>query len=185
MDDEAILTLYRNRDPGAVAETSAKYGRLCFSVAGNILPSAEDCEECVNDTWLHAWNAIPPEWPLRLSAWLAKVTRNLAVSRLREAGAQKRGGGELPLVLEELSECLPGGADPQLDLEQKELTEAVNRFLEGLEPEVRNVFVARYFFGAPLSELSGRSGWSVGKTKTVLRRTRLKLRETLTEEGYC
>ena len=185
MDDEAILTLYRNRDSSAVAETSAKYGRLCFSVANNLLSSAEDAEECVNDTWLHAWNAIPPEWPLRFSAWLSKVTRNLAISRLREAGAQKRGGGELPLVLEELAECLPGGTDPQRELEQKELTEAINRFLDGLKPEIRDVFVARYFFSASHAELSARTGWSPGKVKTVLRRTRLKLRNTLTEEGYC
>ena len=184
MDDEAILTLYRNRDSSAVSETSAKYGRLCFSVANNILLSPEDSEECVNDTWLHAWNAIPPEWPLRFPAWLAKVTRNLAISRLREAGAQKRGSGELPLVLDELAECLPGGTDPQQELEQKELSEAVNRFLGGLEPAVRNVFVARYFFSASHSELSARSGWSVGKVKTVLRRTRLKLRSTLKEEGF-
>ena len=92
MDDEAILTLYRQRDSSAVAETEAKYGRLCFSVAHNILFNREDSEECVNDTWLHAWNAIPPEWPLRFSAWLTRVTRNLAISRLRESRAQKRGG---------------------------------------------------------------------------------------------
>ena len=104
MDDEAILTLYRQRNSSAVAETETKYGRLCLSVANNILSSREDSEECVNDTWLHAWNAIPPEWPLHFGAWLSRVTRNLAVSRLREARAQKRGGGELPLVMDELAE---------------------------------------------------------------------------------
>ena len=185
MDDEAILALYRNRDSSAITETSVKYGRLCFSVANNLLFSREDSEECVNDTWLHAWNAIPPEWPLRFSAWLAKVTRNLALSRLREVKAEKSGGGELPLVLDELAESLPGGTDPQRKLELKELTEAVNRFLDGLKPDVRNVFVARYFYAASHSELSARTGWSVGKVKTVLRRTRLKLRNTLREEGFC
>ncbi len=185
MDDEAILTLYRQRDSSAVAETEAKYGRLCFSVAHNILFNREDSEECVNDTWLHAWNAIPPEWPLRFSAWLTRVTRNLAISRLRESRAQKRGGEEIPLVLEELGECIPGGTDPQREAEQKELQEAVNRFLDGLDAPIRDVFVARYFYAATHSELSTRTGWSVGKVKTVLRRTRLKLRTMLKEEGLC
>ena len=157
MDDEAILTLYRQRDSRAVAETEAKYGRLCLSVARNILSNREDSEECVNDTWLHAWNAIPPEWPLRFSAWLSRVTRNLAVSRLREQQA----------------------------VEQKELLDAINRFLDGLDAAVRDVFIARYFYAASHSELSARTGWSVGKVKTVLRRTRLKLRTALKEEGLC
>ena len=185
MDDEAILTLYRQRDSRAVAETEAKYGRLCLSVARNILLNREDSEECVNDTWLHAWNAIPPEWPLRFSAWLSRVTRNLAVSRLREVRAQKRGGDEIPLVLEELDECIPGKPDPQQAVEQKELLDAINRFLDGLDSAVRDVFVARYFYAASHSELSARTGWSVGKVKTVLRRTRLKLRNALKEEGLC
>ena len=185
MDDEAILTLYRQRDSRAVAETEAKYGGLCFSVARNILNNREDSEECVNDTWLHAWNAIPPEWPLRFSAWLSRVTRNLAVSRLRESRAQNRGGNEILLVLDELDECIPGKADPQQEVEQKELQDAINRFLDGLDSVVRDVFVARYYYAASHSELSARTGWSVGKVKTVLRRTRLKLRNALKEEGLC
>ena len=185
MDDEAILTLYRQRESSAVAETEAKYGRLCFSVAYNILFNREDSEECVNDTWLHAWNAIPPAWPLCFSAWLTKLTRNLAISRLRESRAKKRGGEEIPLVLAELEECIPGGSDPQQAVEQKELQEAINRFLDGLDAATRDVFVARYFFAASHSELSARTGWSVGKVKTVLHRTRLKLRTTLKEEGIC
>ena len=183
MDDEAILTLYRQRNSSAVAETETKYGRLCLSVANNILSSREDSEECVNDTWLHAWNAIPPEWPLHFGAWLSRVTRNLAVSRLREARAQKRGGGELPLVMDELAECIPGGSDPQRAVERKELSEAINRFLAALDPMTRDLFVARYYYSAPINELSKRSGWSAGKVKTVLRRTRLKLRNNLSREG--
>ena len=113
------------------------------------------------------------------------MTRNLAVSRLLESRAQKRGGEEIPLVLEELDECIPDGTDPQREVEQKELREAVNRFLDGLDSAVRDVFVARYFYAASHSELSARTGWSVGKVKTVLRRTRLKLRTMLKEEGLC
>ena len=185
MDDEAILALYRQRQSSAVTETDAKYGRLCFSVANNILNNREDSEECVNDTWLHAWNAIPPEWPKKLSAWLSRVTRNLAVSRFRAEHAAKRGGDELPLILDELAECVPGGTDPQQALEQKELSDAVSRFLARLKPLDRDVFVARYFFAASHTELSTRTGWSVGKVKTVLHRTRLKLQKHLKEEGLC
>lgn len=185
MDDKMILNLYRMRQTAALSETEAKYGRLCFAVANNILSSREDSEECVNDTWLHAWNAIPPEWPSKLSAWLCRVTRNLAISRRREALAEKRGGGEVPLVLDELTECLPGGRDPQDVLETKELSEAVSRFLVTLKPLDRDVFVARYFFAASHAELSVRTGWTVGKIKTVLRRTRQKLKNYLKEEGLC
>lgn len=185
MDDEAILVLYRQRQSSAVTETDAKYGRLCFSVANNILNNREDSEECVNDTWLHAWNAIPPEWPKKLSAWLSRVTRNLAVSRFRAEHAAKRGGDELPLILDELAECVPGGTDPQQVLEQRELSDAVSRFLARLKPHDRDVFVARYFFAASHTELSTRTGWSVGKVKTVLHRTRLKLQKYLKEEGLC
>ena len=185
MDDEAILALYRQRQSSAITETDAKYGRLCFSVANNILNNREDSEECVNDTWLHAWNAIPPEWPKKLSAWLSRVTRNLAVSRFRAEHAAKRGGDELPLILDELAECVPGGTDPQQVLEQKELSDAVSRFLARLKSLDRDVFVARYFFAASHTELSTRTGWSVGKVKTVLHRTRLKLQKHLKEEGLC
>ncbi len=185
MDDEAILNLYWQRQTAALAETKAKYGRLCFSVADRILGNHEDSEECLNDTWLHAWNAIPPERPKLFPAWLSRVTRNLAVSRLRENQAAKRGGKELPLVPDAPSECIPGGPDPQKEVEAKELAEAVNRFLAALKPPERDIFVSRYFFAASHSELSVRTGWTVGKIKTVLRRTRLKLRTYLKEEGLC
>ena len=185
MDDEAILNLYRLRQTAALTETEAKYGRLCFCVADRILNSREDSEECVNDTWLHAWNAIPPEKPRLFSAWLSRVTRNLAVSRLRETRAAKRGGAEIDLVLGELAECIPGGADPEKVLEARELTQAVNLFLATVKPPERNAFVARYFYTASHAELSVRTGWTVGKTKTVLRRTRLKLQTYLKEEGLC
>ena len=185
MDDEAILNLYRLRQAAALTETEAKYGRLCFCVADRILNSREDAEECVNDTWLHAWNAIPPEKPKLFSAWLSRVTRNLAISRLRKNRAARRGGAEIDLVLDELAECIPGGTDPQQVLEANELAEAVNRFLSTLKPLERDAFVARYFYAASLAELSARTGWTVGKTKTVLRRARLKLQTYLKEEGLC
>ena len=185
MDDQAILSLFRQRLDAALAETEAKYGKLCFRTAHNILDDPQDAEECVNDTWLHAWNAIPPEQPQKLSAWLAKVTRNLALSRLRRKTAEKRGGTQAPLVLDELAECLPGGTEPERELERGELAEAVNRFLSGLRREERDLFVARYFFAASHAELAERTGWSVGKIKSTLRRSRLKLQAQLKEEGLC
>ncbi len=185
MDDESILTLYHRRETAALTETASKYGHLCSSIAGHILGNPQDAEECVKDTWLHAWNAIPPAWPQCFSAWLSRVTRNLAISRLRKNTAAKRCGEELPLLLDELAECLPGGTDPQLELEGRELAAAVDRFLSMLKPDVRNVFIARYFYAASLTELASRCGWTVGKLKTVLHRTRLKLRDYLKEEGLC
>ena len=183
MEDEGILLLYRQRQDRALLETQAKYGRLCFRVADGILSDARDAEECVNDTWFHAWNAIPPEWPARLSAWLARVTRNLAISRLRSRRAKKRGGDELPALLDELAECLPGGDDPQRVLESRELAETVDRFLEGLKKEERDLFVARYFFAAAPAVLQQRTGWSTGKIQSMLQRTRHKLKNYLQEEG--
>ena len=126
-----------------------------------------------------------PEKPKLFSAWLSRVTRNLAVSRLRETRAAKRGGAEIDLVLDELAECIPGGTDPQKVLEARELTQAVNRFLATLKPPERDAFVARYFYTASHAELSAHTGWTVGKTKTMLRRTRLKLQIYLKEEGLC
>ena len=108
MDDESILRLFDDRQERALLETQAKYARLCRRVADNILSDARDAEECVNDTWLRAWEVIPPEHPTLFSAWLARVTRNLAISRLRERKAQKRGADEPSVLLDELSECLPG-----------------------------------------------------------------------------
>lgn len=185
MEDSEILDLYRQRSERAIAETAAKYGNYCGAIARRILQNEEDTEECLSDTWLHAWNAIPPEKPKLFSAWLSRVTRNLAISRLRETRAAKRGGAEIDLVLDELAECIPGGTDPQRVLEANELAEAVNRFLAALKPLERDAFVARYFYAASHAELSARTGWTVGKTKTVLRRARLKLQTYLKEEGLC
>jgi RNA polymerase sigma factor (sigma-70 family) len=142
------------------------------------------CKQAVsgNQADILTW---PHEKPKLFSAWLSRVTRNLAISRLRETHAAKRSGSEVDLVLDELAECIPGGTDPQRVLEANELAEAVNRFLATLKPPERDTFVARYFYAASLAELSDRTGWTVGKTKTVLRRARLKLQTYLKEEGLC
>ena len=183
IEDENILELFCQRKEQALLETQARYGRLCRRVADNILSDARDAEECVNDTWLQAWRSIPPERPARFSAWLARVTRNLAISRLRERGAQKRGRDEIAALLDELSECLPGGEEPERALEGRELAAAVDRFLGTLRKEEREVFVARVFFAAPSAELARRTGSSEAKISSQLQRTRKKLKQYLTEEG--
>lgn len=183
MDDEAIVQLLEARQESALDALAGKYARLCRGVARNFLSDERDTEECVNDTWLHAWNAIPPEHPKALPAWLARVTRNLAVSRLRALRAQKRGGGEASLALDELSECLGGGTEPQRELDARALGEAINAFLDRLRPPERDLFVARYFFAAGTDELCERTGFSAGRINTQLSRTRRKLKNHLKEEG--
>lgn len=111
MEDHQIVELYWQRNADAISETADKYGDYCFAIAENILHNAEDSEECVNDTWLRAWNAIPPQKPAVLRMFLAKITRNLSFDRFHARNAEKRGGGEMALVLDELGECFGGGAD--------------------------------------------------------------------------
>ena len=184
MDDNLILDLYWRRDTRALSETEARYGGYCRTIACNILHDREDAEESVNDTWLHAWNAIPPQRPQPLGCWLGRVTRNLSLSRLRQRLAQRRGGGEAALVLDELSECLPAPSSVEDAVEAKELEQAVRRFLDGLGQSERDVLLARYYFLAPLAEISGRTGYSVSKIKSLLYRSRQKLQHYLQEEGY-
>ena len=134
MNDEEIIALYFARDEQALAQTDAKYGPYCFSLANAILPSREDAEEALNDTYLKAWQTMPPKKPAVLRLFLAKITRNLAFSRWRNLTAQKRGGGELPLVLEELEECIGTGEEVGAALEAKELTRSIGKLLDTLSP---------------------------------------------------
>lgn len=183
MTDEEIVALYWNRDEAAIRETGTKYGAYCRRVAGNLLPSAEDAEECISDTWLRAWNAIPPQRPANLRAFLAKLTRNLAFDRWKAQGADKRGGGELPLVLDELAECVSGGADAESALLTKELGAAVNRFVRGLPARDAALFVGRYFYAEPVAALAQRCGMTPNHAAVRLSRVRRKLREYLEQEG--
>ena len=185
LDDAVIVDLYWQRSEDAVPETIRKYGRYCRAVAQNILQNAEDAEECVNDTWLGAWNSMPTHRPQHLAPYLAKLTRWLSLNRLDERKSLRRGGGEASLALEELSETLDSGADVQRTMERKELTDAVNRFLETLAAPERQVFLARYWFLLPVKEIAARYGFSQGKVKSMLLRTRRRLQKFLKEEGLC
>ena len=183
MTDSEIVDLYWQRSERAIAETDNKYGRYCHHIAYAVCSDRQDAEECVNDTWLRAWNAMPDKRPSPLSTFLGRITRNLAINRLEKRTRQKRGGGETPLALDELAECLPSEADPVREIELQELREAVHRFVEGLGDTEQKVFVARYWYLAPVEEISARLGWTQSRTKSLLFRLRKRLRDFLEEEA--
>ena len=185
MTDSEIVDLYWQRSERAIAETDNKYGRYCHHIAYAVCSDRQDAEECVNDTWLRAWNAMPDKRPSLLSTFLGRITRNLAINRLEKRTRQKRGGGETPLALDELAECLPSEADPVREIELQELREAVHRFVEGLGETEQKVFVARYWYLASVEEIAQRMNFSRSKVKSMLYRLRGRLRERLTEEGLC
>lgn len=184
MDDRDIIDLYWARDQRAVGETAAKYGPYCAAVADNILHDSRDTEECVNDTWLKAWNAMPPQRPQRLKLFLARITRNLAFDRWRKGSAQRRGGGELPLALEELGECVPGQDEVEGTVAAAELAESMQRFLAARPALDRDLFLRRYFYVESAAAIARRYGMSREKVSMRLMRARKKLKDHLTEEGY-
>lgn len=184
MDDARIVQLYLDRNEQAIPETAIKYGAYCASIAGNILVSREDVEECVNDTYLNAWNAIPPHKPILLSPFLGKIVRNLAINRYRHNTADKRGGGELPAVLDELADCVSGRDDVEQIYQRKELLAAINNFLAGLPARKRSIFVRRYWYTDSVADLATRYGMTPAAVTMMLRRLRRKLHDDLTARGY-
>lgn len=184
MEDSQIIELYWRKNADAISETANKYGAYCFTIANNILHSAEDSEECVNDTWLHAWNAMPPQRPAVFRIFLAKITRNLSLNRFHARNVEKRGGGEIRLVLDELSECLAGGTDVEAAYEAAELEQCICRFVRSLPERERNVFVRRYFFTEPVAEIAARYGLTANHIMVMLSRARKKLKLTLEKEGF-
>ena len=184
MEDNAIIELYFARNPMALLETQEKYGPYCHAIAYGILRTQEDAQECVNDTLLRTWDNIPPTRPKVFSAFLGRITRNLSLQRWRSLHAQKRGGGEVALALEELDECVSGGSDPAQDLEAKELKAAIRRFLGTLKQKDRELFLARYWYFTPVREIALKYGYSEANVKTSLHRTRKKLRCFLEQEDF-
>lgn len=184
MQDDQIVELYIARDQRAVTETELKYGVYCLQVANNILRDQQDSEEAVNDTWLRAWNSIPPQRPEILKLFLAKITRNLAFSRYRARTAEKRGGGEMLLALEELSDCVGSDDRPESALEMRELTGAIQRFLETAQPRDRHIFIRRYFFVDTTADIARRYGLKESNVLMILTRIRKKLKTHLIKEGY-
>lgn len=184
MEDSNIVDLYWVRSEQAIEETQRKYHPYCFSIANNILPFREDAEESVNDTYLAAWNAMPPNRPRILSTFLGKLTRRISIDRWRSLSAEKRGGGMVTIALDELAECIPGGADPVAEVEAKELAGVIGTFLDTLPQTEKQVFLMRYFDLAGLQEIAGKFHMSTAKVKSMLHRTRGKLRTHLNKEGY-
>lgn len=184
MEDQQIVALYWAREEAAIRETAAKYGGYCHSIAYGILQDKQDAEESVNDTWLDAWEAMPPHRPSLLSAFLGKITRRISIDRWREKNRLKRGGGEVILALEELEECIAGSRDVARELEQKELAQTINAFLDTLPVVERRIFLSRYWYMDPIRDIALRQGFSQSKVASMLHRLRAKLRQQLEKEGY-
>lgn len=184
MDDDKIIALYFDRSEQAIQESDKKYGSYCNVVAYNILCSPEDAEECISDTWLRAWNVIPPTRPTNLKAFFGRITRNTALDRYRKRRAEKRGHGEIPAALEELGDCVSQEDHTISDLEAKRLIQCINTFLRSLSEIKCNMFVLRYWYLEPISKIAHRMGCSEKKVKNTLYRTRDNLKTYLEREGF-
>lgn len=182
MTNEEILDLYWKRDESAVTETKAKYGKQIFRMALGIVNDFQDAEECENDTYLKAWNSIPPHRPQYLFAYLLKIAKNEALQKYNYNHAQKRGGILLELD-EEILNCSSSENHIDSDLEYRELVNALNKFLKELSPEKQSIFVRKYWGGQKISQIAEELGISESKVKMVLKRTRNKLKEYLRKEG--
>ena len=178
MEDSQIVALYWQRNADAIKETENKYGAYCFSVADNILHSKEDAEECVNDTWLRAWNAIPPKRPSPLRAFLLRITRNLSLNRLRYNHSECR-DQSLTVALDELEACIPVPEEYS-----SELAEMLSEFLRTLSARDRLLFMGRYFHALPVDELASRCHMKPNTVSVRLHRIREALRVHLCERGY-
>ena len=185
MNDSQIVALFFDRDQRAIEETAAKYGNYCHSIVRNILTNLEDAEEAVSDTYLALWATIPPHKPVVLRTFLGKIARRTALKKWEKNRAEKRGGGTVDLALEELSEYLSDGKTPENAIETAELTQILNEFLRKLPKEERQVFVCRYWYLESIADIAKRFGFTQSKVKSMLARTRMKLRAVLTKEGIA
>ena len=184
MQDEKIVELYWSRDENAIRETQDKYESYLYKIAYNILSDKEDSNESVNDTYLAAWNSMPPHKPNVLSTYLGKLTRRISIDIFRKRNRIKRQGSEYTLSLTELEDCISNDNSPENDYEAKVLGEAINAFLRTLSNDARNVFIGRYYFLDSVKDVANYCGISEAKAKTLLHRTRNSLREHLEKEGF-
>lgn len=184
INDSELIRLYQTGSEGAIAASEQQYGAYCLQIALRVLGDAEEARECVNEVWLKAWNGIPHAAPTNLRAYFAKLTRELAIDYWRRAHSEKRGGGELPLCLDELAECIPASGDVESTIQQKELTQILRQFVSTLEPMQRNVFVCRYWYFDTVPEIAKRFGFTRSKVASMLHRTRKQLKTYLKECGY-
>lgn len=184
MEDNQIIKLFWNRDENAIAETSKKYGSYCHAIAQNILHNNEDSDECVNDTYWNAWNALPPQKPNVLSVFLGKITRNLAFDRYSYNHAQKRGGGEIAIVLDEIAEIVSDNNDMEQAVDNKELAHTINEFLSELPDDKRKMFVQRYWYTEKVSTIAKQFGMTENSCSVQLCRIREKLKKHLQDGGF-
>jgi len=184
MNDLLIVQLFWERSEQALEQAKQKYGAYCLSIARNILFSGQDAEEAAQDTWLAAWNSIPPQRPAMLKTYLGKLTRRIALKKCRERMTQKRGGGELPLALSELEDCLAAPGSVEVHSDTQWLAASIDRFLQSLRREERNMFVCRYWYLDSIEAISNRFCCSQSKVKSMLYRLRKRLHNHLESEGF-
>ncbi|MBE6648815.1 MAG: sigma-70 family RNA polymerase sigma factor [Ruminococcaceae bacterium] len=180
MEDEKIIMLYWERNENAISETESKYGKYCYTIAYNILHSHEDSEECLSDTWNGAWNTMPPEKPTKLQCFLARITRNIAIDRLRYDKAKKR-DGEIDVAIDEYWECIPN-RDAQIE-DKFALKQAINGFLSRLDVQTRVIFMRRYWYSMSVKDIAKGMQLSESHISVILHRTRMKFKDYLTKEG--
>lgn len=183
MEDKRIIKLYFERSEKAIAETARKYGRYCHYIAFNIVGNDSDAEECVNDTYFRTWNTIPPKQPKELKTFLGKITRNLALNKYEKMSAQKRGAGQIPLILDELYECIPDKNADEKIVEDIIIKRTIDAFLSELQTDSRKIFIRRYWYMCSVKEIAQEYGISESKVCVSLYRTREKLKKKLEEEG--
>ena len=185
MEDCDIIELYWQRDQGAIRETAGKYGGYLWNIAWNVLHSHGDAEECVNDTYLRTWNAIPPARPSAFRAWLGRIARNLSLDRWKQLRTRKRGGDETEILLGELDDCVPAPHGTEKAMEDREIAALISDFLRRLPAESRCLFLRRYWYGESVADIAEKQGCGQGKVKSSLFRTRKALRAYLEQEGVA
>ena len=184
MEDKEIVDLYWERSERAITETDKKYGRYCHYIAYQILSDNEDAEEIVNDTYLKTWNTVPPNRPDPLKGYVGMISNQLALDRYDQKTAEKRGGGQVPVFLHELAECIPDNDDGAEIGKSIALRDALNRFLKSLPPKTRTIFVRRYWYVTPVAEIAHEFGMKESAVAMLMLRTRLKLKDFLGKEGF-
>ena len=184
MEDQQIIEMYLARNEDAVAQTERKYLNYCRSIAGHILQTPDDADEALNDTWLAAWNCIPPHIPGCLKTFLGRLTRNISLKRVRSDKAMKRGAAEVRVIFEEVADRLQSDQDVEQQVTEQELADSINRFLESISDTERNVFVRRYWYMQSITEIAEYHGFSESKVKSMLFRIRKKLYAKLKKENY-
>lgn len=183
LDDKKIIQLYWDRDEHAISETDSKYGVFCSSIAENILDNKEDSKECVNDTYLKTWNALPPQWPKVFPAFIGRIVRNLAINRYNSERTAGRGGGQTAVALEELEECI-SDRSADISVEESEISEAIDSFLGTLSRKNRQIFVLRYWYTESVSYISEVMNMTENSVSVALNRMRKKLLNYLSERGF-